>query len=275
MKKSKLYLNVSFSADHIREASEAFEAQLSEKQKEKLNTNMSCTRYDETWSYESETELSEAEFFSEYRQGIESATYEKTDFSEEGAPLLRVCVSGTSQTRVTATLPKSRQIQSVFEVFEKHLQEATLPPEPPPAPPTPTIFSGHGGSPQWRDLKDHLQDQHGYEVTAYEIGARAGHAVRDNLDRMLEQSSFAILVMTAEDKDPDGNFHARPNVMHELGLFQGHLGFNRAIVLLEESTQEFSNIHGIHQVRYDKNRIRETFGDVLAVIGREFGGNAP
>ena len=88
---------------------------------------------------------------------------------------------------------------------------------------------------------------------------------------MLIKSSFAILVLTAEDKDESGSFRARQNVIHELGLFQGHLGFSRAIVLLEEGTEEFSNIHGIHQIRYSKGNVRETYGDVLATLHREFG----
>ena len=87
MKKSKRYRNVHFSADHIKEASETFEAQLSEKQREKLEANTSFTRYDETWSYDSE-----AEFFSQYRQGIESATYERIGLGEE-SPRCLECVS--------------------------------------------------------------------------------------------------------------------------------------------------------------------------------------
>jgi len=77
--------------------------------------------------------------------------------------------------------------------------------------------------------------------------------------------------MTGEDKDAEGKLRARENVIHELGLFQGHLGFSRAIVLLEEGTEEFSNIHGIHQIRYSKGNIKETFGEVLATLRREFG----
>ena len=88
---------------------------------------------------------------------------------------------------------------------------------------------------------------------------------------MVIKSSFAILVLTAEDKDESGSFRARQNVIHELGLFQGHLGFSRAIVLLEEGTEEFSNIHGVHQIRYSKGNVRETYGDVLATLHREFG----
>jgi predicted nucleotide-binding protein len=134
----------------------------------------------------------------------------------------------------------------------------------------PTIFIGHGGSPYWRDLKDHLQDHHKYEVVAYETGARAGHTIRDVISDMLNQSSFAILVMTAEDEMPSGSWRARQNVIHEIGLFQGRLGFTKAIVLKEDGTEEFSNINGVQQIRFSKGNIKETFGDVLAVIKREF-----
>jgi predicted nucleotide-binding protein len=61
---------------------------------------------------------------------------------------------------------------------------------------------------------------------------------------------------------------------HELGLFQGRLGFARAIVLLEKRVEEFSNIDGIVQIGFDKGRIKETFGDVLATKRREFPGPA-
>jgi predicted nucleotide-binding protein len=45
------------------------------------------------------------------------------------------------------------------------------------------------------------------------------------------------------------------NVIHEVGLFQGRLGFKRAIVLLEEGCKEFSNIQGLGQIRYPKGNI--------------------
>ena len=130
------------------------------------------------------------------------------------------------------------------------------------------LFIGHGRSAQWRELKDHLTDLHQLEVIAYEVGARAGLSIKEVLETMLAQSSIAFLVLTAEDRDEHGNLHARENVIHELGLFQGRLGFTRAIVLLEEGVTEFSNIHGINQIRFRPGRIREAFGDVLATIKR-------
>jgi len=38
-----------------------------------------------------------------------------------------------------------------------------------------------------------------------------------------------------EDQHADGELNARENVIHELGLSQGNLGFTKAIALLEDS----------------------------------------
>ena len=59
-------------------------------------------------------------------------------------------------------------------------------------------------------------------------------------------------------------------MIHEAGLFQGKLGFARAIVLLEQDCNEFSNIAGLQQIRFAKGNIKEAFGEVLATIRREF-----
>ncbi|WP_080682528.1 TIR domain-containing protein [Sorangium cellulosum] len=87
---------------------------------------------------------------------------------------------------------------------------------------------------------------------------------------MVQEASFALLVLTAEDETADGTFRAQQNVVHETGLFQGRLGFSRAIVLVEDSVEVFSNLDGVQQIRYSKGNIGETFGDVLATTRREF-----
>ena len=55
---------------------------------------------------------------------------------------------------------------------------------------------------------------------------------------MLDGAAIAFLVLTAEDERADGKLQARMNVVHEVGLFQGRLGFSRAIVMLEEGSEE-------------------------------------
>jgi predicted nucleotide-binding protein len=132
------------------------------------------------------------------------------------------------------------------------------------------VFIGHGRESHWRELKEHLVDKHDLQVTAYETGARAGLTIVEILKEMVSNSDFAILVFSAENQHADGSVHARENVIHEAGLFQGKLGFHRAIILVEEGCDLFTNISGIQYIRYSKGNIKETFGDVIAVIRREF-----
>ena len=59
----------------------------------------------------------------------------------------------------------------------------------------------------------------------------AGGTTVARLEKMLDAAAFAFIVMTAEDEKSDGKNHARENVVHEAGLFQGRLGFEKAIIL--------------------------------------------
>ncbi|AKF09457.1 hypothetical protein DB32_006606 [Sandaracinus amylolyticus] len=58
-------------------------------------------------------------------------------------------------------------------------------------------------------------------------------------------------------------------MIHEVGLFQGRLGFERAIVLLEEGCEEFSNISGITQIRFPQGNVKAQFEEVRRVLERE------
>jgi predicted nucleotide-binding protein len=132
-----------------------------------------------------------------------------------------------------------------------------------------TIFIGHGRSAVWRDLKDFLQDRLSLEWDEYNREPTAGMAIKERLEEMLDSASFAFLVLTAEDEHADSLLHARENVTHEVGLFQGRLGFRKAIVLLEEGCQEFSNIHGLSQIRFPKGDILAKSEEVRRVLERE------
>lgn len=121
----------------------------------------------------------------------------------------------------------------------------------------------------WRELKDFVSDRLGLPWDEFNRVPVAGVTNITRLAQMLEQASFAFLVMTAEDEQVDGNHHARMNVIHEVGLFQGRLGFERAIVLLEEGCEEFSNIQGLGQIRFPKGNISAIFEDIRAVLERE------
>lgn len=131
------------------------------------------------------------------------------------------------------------------------------------------VFIGHGGSNIWLRLKDFIVDRLGLEYEEFNRISPVGKATSDRLEEMLEESCMAFLIMTGEDEQADGSLHARENVIHEVGLFQGKIGFRRAIILLEEGCQEFSNIHGLGQIRFPQGNIRAAFEDIREVLERE------
>jgi predicted nucleotide-binding protein len=82
---------------------------------------------------------------------------------------------------------------------------------------------------------------------------------------MLDQAGFALLVLTAESERTDGVVLARQNVVHEAGLFQGRLGWRKAIVLREDGCEEFSNIAGLGQIPFPNGNIGASFEEVRRV----------
>ena len=131
------------------------------------------------------------------------------------------------------------------------------------------IFIGHGHSPQWREIKDFLSDRLGLDWDEFNRVPVAGVPNTIRLAQMLDQACMAFLILTAEDEDSDGTLHARMNVVHEAGLFQGRMGFERAIILLEDGCEGFSNIEGLGQIRFPKGNISAIFEEVRQVLQRE------
>ena len=131
------------------------------------------------------------------------------------------------------------------------------------------VFIGHGRSLQWRVLKDFVEGDLELEIEEFNRVPTAGVSTIDRLTEMLANTSFGFIVMTAEDEHADGSHHARENVVHEAGLFQGRLGFHRAIILIEDACNEFSNVHGLGQIRFPTGQIEATFEEVRRVLRRE------
>ena len=128
------------------------------------------------------------------------------------------------------------------------------------------IFIGHGRTLIWKDLKDFVVDRLGLPYDEFNRTTPVGQSNISRLSEMLEQSCFAFIVLTAEDEQVDGKLHPRMNVVHEAGLFQGRLGFDRVAILLEKGCREFGNIHGLVQLRFEKGNIGSVFEEARTVL---------
>jgi hypothetical protein len=180
---------------------------------------------------------------------------------------------------VQVTLPDIDEVNELLEVFEREAPKHHLHEEPPTGrmpmtmpSPRAHIFVGYGGGSQaWRDLRDFLL-RLGIEVETFQSESRVGQTITDVLEGMLDRANFAFLVHTAEDDMEGGRMRARQNIVHETGLFQGRLGFDRAIIIREEGTEDFSNVHGLQEIRFPSGQIRVCFGEVIEILRKHFPG---
>lgn len=126
------------------------------------------------------------------------------------------------------------------------------------------VFIGHGGDRKWEAVRGYIEAAE-YEVVAFETDDRIGRATLEVVEQMISESSVAVIVMTGVDRVGE-RLLARQNVVHELGFAQGRLGSRNTIILLEEGTEEFSNIASITQVRFKTGEVHTTRDEVLASL---------
>jgi predicted nucleotide-binding protein len=262
------YRRTRFSVEVIREAVKVFDQQ--------INPNGNLEPVLDMYVFVGEDlqrgYVNEEEFFADYIAAPDSAHYlRKFDVRNCDKGLLRVWSTPAApgkdvRVSVKVEAKEPSQIKAVLNVFEANKEKSLLPVETPKKK-QPIVFIGHGHSEDWKKLRDHLRDMHGFEIEAYEAGPRAGHTIENVLEKMLEKATVAFFVMTGEDETVAGSINPRLNVVHELGLFQGKLGFKKAIILLKRGVAEFSNIEGLQQIRFTD--IKEVFGEVVATINRE------
>ncbi|MGJ1334204.1 TIR domain-containing protein [Sphingobacterium siyangense] len=121
------------------------------------------------------------------------------------------------------------------------------------------IFIGHGRSKLWARLQIFLKEDLSLQTLVFEDESRTSESIINILDEFLNNSSFAILVMTAEDETADKKARARQNVIHEAGLFQGRLGFDKVIILKQDGLEEFTNIAGLQYIPFTGDNIEQAF----------------
>jgi predicted nucleotide-binding protein len=130
------------------------------------------------------------------------------------------------------------------------------------------IFIGHGRSASWLELQRFIEVRLRLEAVEFNSIPTAGMTIVDRLKAMLNSVCFAFLVMSTEDhvgKSKEAN-RARQNVIHEIGLFQGRLGFDKAIILLEDGCSPFSNIDGLVYIPFPLGNISASFEKIRGTL---------
>ncbi|MCE0485422.1 PfkB family carbohydrate kinase [Ornithinimicrobium sediminis] len=129
------------------------------------------------------------------------------------------------------------------------------------------VFIGHGRDSEWRHVKDCLEGW-GLKTSYFESAPVAGRFASEVLTEQALQADFAVIVVTGDDV-AEGQVRGRQNVVHEIGLMQGRLGWTKVAILMEEGVEAFSNIAGLQYLRFGKGRVQHAFHDLEVMLVRE------
>ncbi len=121
------------------------------------------------------------------------------------------------------------------------------------------VFIGHGRNKLWARVQLYLKDELGLDAFTFESESRTSQTITQILEEILSSSSYAILILTAEDEMLDGKIRARQNVIHEAGLFQGRLGFEKVVILKEDQAETLSNLAGLQYIPFTGENIEQAF----------------
>ena len=131
------------------------------------------------------------------------------------------------------------------------------------------IFLGHGHSAIWRHVESFLKNDLKLPVEAWESVPRTGHHNVEVLEGLLNTCGFAVIVAAGEDETANGQVRIRQNVVHEVGLFQGKLGFKKVALLLQAGIEDLSNLDGLQAIQFSGDNVQQTFHDLQRTLKRE------
>jgi hypothetical protein len=134
------------------------------------------------------------------------------------------------------------------------------------------IWIIHGGkSPIWQLVAAFLVREMKLQYTEFNDPNAIRVSITARVAEMVSSSNLAVAVMTAADVTESGARRARQNVVHEIGVAQGRLGFDRVVVMRERGIEDFSNIDGIVYVPFEAAMPEEAFSDLRNHIESRLG----
>ncbi len=113
------------------------------------------------------------------------------------------------------------------------------------------VFIVHGQDAEPKESVARFLTSLGYEPIILHEQANKGRTIIQKFRDEASDVGFAVVLMTPDDKMPDGATRARQNVILELGFFLGALGPDRVAALVKGDIQKPSDFDGVVYTPYD------------------------
>lgn len=153
-----------------------------------------------------------------------------------------------------------RYINEIFEIRAASDHGASVVKEPPRR-----VFITHGRAKDWLEVQAYIEKDLGLRTLELAQEASLGNTIIEKLEGNAEGCDAAVIVMSGDDTDEDGQLRARENVLHEIGFFQSKYGRRNVVLLHEDGVSIPTNLGGIVYTAYPKGNVGAAFG----VMARE------
>lgn len=121
------------------------------------------------------------------------------------------------------------------------------------------VFITHGRSNDWREVQSFIEKDVGLLTMELAQEASLGRTIIEKLFDGADQCNCAVIVMTGDDFDQNGQARARENVMHEIGFFQAKYGRSGVCLLHEDGVSVPTNLSGVVYIPHPKGNVSAGF----------------
>lgn len=131
------------------------------------------------------------------------------------------------------------------------------------------IVVGHGKSALWKPLRERIAEQFPVPCHGFQQVPLPGLGTMAAMQEVMPKTQFAILVLTREDIEAEGELAAQLNVVRLAGLFQGRLGFTRVLLMLEECATVLPGVNDLPRLVFPEGNILGAWEKVRAILENE------
>lgn len=166
----------------------------------------------------------------------------------------------------------ARTIDEIFEIRANC--ELTMPRSVEPSQPK-RVFISHGRAQDWRTVQSYIEKDLGLDTMELAQEASGGKTIIEKLEQGASRCNSAVIVMTGDDIDSEGEARARENVIHEIGYFHGRYGRSGVILLHEDGVSVPSNLSGIVYVAFPRGLVSAAEGALARELRLVYGPLSP